>query len=236
MLSTLLGTRPPRLPVRTLVRVGELFDIPEGTVRVALSRMTADGEVTPDDGHYHLSGRLLDRAARQDESRAPHIRRWDGAWEMAVVTASGRPAADRSSLRRAMVALRMAARREGVWLRPSNLVHHSQRPAVVDEQCLWFEGRPEADPVELARSLWDLATWAERARLLQAALDQADGLAQGFMVSAAVLRHLLDDPVLPPELLPDDWPGPALREQYDRFDEAYQRRLRAYTHPEIAPK
>ena len=33
--STLLGTRPPRLPVGRLVRAGALFGIAEGTVRTA---------------------------------------------------------------------------------------------------------------------------------------------------------------------------------------------------------
>ncbi|WP_320776574.1 PaaX family transcriptional regulator C-terminal domain-containing protein, partial [Streptomyces sp. CRN 30] len=36
---------------------------------------------------------------------------------------------------------------------------------------------------------------------------------------AAAVRHLLADPVLPPDLLPADWPGTALRAAYT----AYQR-------------
>ncbi|HEY3141816.1 MAG TPA: hypothetical protein VGJ86_11840, partial [Acidimicrobiales bacterium] len=132
MLSVLLGTHPPKLPVRTLVRVGQLFDIPEGTVRVALSRMAADGEIAADNGTYHLSGRLLDRATRQDESRAPHTRRWSGRWTAAIVTATGRPAAERTALRRAMTDLRMAERREGVWMRPANLIGPDRLPADVE--------------------------------------------------------------------------------------------------------
>ena len=49
------------------------------------------------------------------------------------------------------------------------------------------------------------------------------------MVSAAALRHLLDDPLLPPELLPADWPGPRLRAHYQRFDAAYKDHLREHT-------
>ncbi|MGW1270413.1 PaaX family transcriptional regulator C-terminal domain-containing protein, partial [Streptomyces sp. NPDC002491] len=30
------------------------------------------------------------------------------------------------------------------------------------------------------------------------------------------VRHLLADPVLPPALLPADWPGPVLRTVYER--------------------
>jgi phenylacetic acid degradation operon negative regulatory protein len=31
------------------------------------------------------------------------------------------------------------------------------------------------------------------------------------------VRHLVTDPVLPAELLPDDWPGDALRTAYMNF-------------------
>jgi phenylacetic acid degradation operon negative regulatory protein len=37
--STLLGCHPPELPTRALVQMGTLYGIPEGTLRVALSRM-----------------------------------------------------------------------------------------------------------------------------------------------------------------------------------------------------
>jgi phenylacetic acid degradation operon negative regulatory protein len=45
-------------------------------------------------------------------------------------------------------------------------------------------------------------------------------------VSAAVLRHFQADPLLPEELLPREWPGTALRAEYDRFDDAYRAVLR----------
>jgi phenylacetic acid degradation operon negative regulatory protein len=54
------------------------------------------------------------------------------------------------------------------------------------------------------------------------------GLADGFVTSAAVLRHLQADPLLPPALLPDDWPGAALRHEYDAYDAAYRAVLRAW--------
>ena len=38
-----------------------------------------------------------------------------------------------------------------------------------------------------------------------------------FVAAAAMVRHLLTDPVLPDELLPDDWPGAALRTAYTNF-------------------
>ena len=44
-------------------------------------------------------------------------------------------------------------------------------------------------------------------------------------MAAAALRHLAADPLLPPELLADDWPGDGLRAGYERFDEVYRRVL-----------
>jgi phenylacetic acid degradation operon negative regulatory protein len=231
LLSALLGTHPPRLPVRVLVKVGELFEIPEGTVRVALSRMVADGDVVQDDGAYRLTGRLLARHERQDDSRAPHTHGWEGGWEMAVVTSSGRPAAERAALRRALADLHLAELREGVWVRPDNLDRAWSE--LVRERCLHAEARfDDGVAAGLVASLWDLPAWAARARQLEAALVDAgdrDGLAAGFMVSAAALRHLLADPLLPAELLPDDWPGPRLRQRYERFDADYKAHLREHT-------
>ena len=65
------GCEPPVLPVRSLVAVGELFGIAPGTMRTALSRMVAAGELSVDDDGYRLVGRLLERKAAQDIGRRP---------------------------------------------------------------------------------------------------------------------------------------------------------------------
>jgi phenylacetic acid degradation operon negative regulatory protein len=226
VLSALLGAHPPRLPAAALVRVGALFDIAEGTVRVALSRMVSAGDLTYAGGAYELTDRLRQRQTRQDQSRTPRTRTWRGRWEIAVVTADRRSPADRATFRQTMADLRLAELREGTWLRPDNLSR--AHPALVHEQCTLFTGRPEDDPAALAATLWDLTGWSTRAIELLAALDDAEGLAGRFMVSAAVLRHLLADPLLPAELLPADWPGAALRDRHERFADAFQRTLREH--------
>src|SRR5882724_4244000 len=168
VLSTLLGFHPPALPVKALIRVGALFDMPERTVRVALTRMAADGDVVADNGVYRLAERLVERQARQDEASWPHTKRWRGDWEMAVVTASSRPLAERVALRKSMFALRLAELRAGVWLRPANLTR--EVPDNVAEQCRFFNGHPEGDRLAMTRQLWDLDAWAAEAGRLQAAL------------------------------------------------------------------
>lgn len=230
VLSTLLGHHPPRLPARVLVRVGELFGVAEGTVRVALSRMIAAGDLEQDEHGYGLTARLLDRQARQDESRAPRLRTWDGGWEIAVVTAERRPAADRAALRRTMTRLRLAELREGTWARPANL--DRALGADVTAQCTVFTAAaPAGDPIALAARLWDLPGWARRARVLSAALDRTDDLADRFTVSAAALRHLLADPVLPESMVPTSWPGTGLRRRYDAFEQELRDVLRDHITP-----
>lgn len=223
VLSTLLGAHPPRLPARSLVKVGELFGIAEGTIRVALSRMVAAGDLLQEGGDYALTSRLGQRQARQDQSRVPAVRPWSGEWEIAVITADRRPPAERTAFRQTMAELRLAELREGTWLRPANL----DRPLAVDCVVLLL-GRPAGDPTALAATLWDLDAWASRARELHKALDEARDLPERFMLAAGVLRHFVADPLLPDALLPNDWPGPALRARYEDFDATFQSLLRAH--------
>lgn len=236
--STLLGARPPSLPPAALVRAGEIFGIAEGTTRVALSRMLASGELSSDDGVYQLAGHLLDRLTRQDESRRPSLKRWDGTWRQAVVVAEGRTAAERAELRHAMRELRLAEVREGVWMRPDNLIGTDLAHAhdVADEQCMWMSATAD-DPRALARELWDLAGWARRAESLRrrmrssrAALEGGPtpaALREGFVLAAAVLRHMQADPLMPDELLPSGWPGRALRAEYDGYARVFAKRWSA---------
>lgn len=232
--SVLLGSDPPRLPVRLLVSTTALFGIAEGTTRMALSRMAAAGELETGDGTYALTGRLLKRRRRQEASRAARTTPWPtdsdgrGPWRQAVVVADRRPAAERRALRDQMGAARLAEQREGVWLRPDNL---GTLPAVAGRDCAWSTVVPDDDPAVLAAGLWDLSGWAAGVEALRAAMAPLVGpleasdrsvLADGFTLSAAVLRHLQRDPLLPAELLPDGWPGAALRADYDRYDTAYR--------------
>ncbi len=160
---------------------------------------------------------------------APGPGRADGA--VVVVTAAGRSAEERAARRRRLVVARLAEQREGVWLRPDNL---DLRPDPSEDPDLALFGAvPDGDPVLLAAGLWDLAGWAARAEVLRARLETTetagpDDLSPGFALSATVVRHLLADPLLPEELLGGSWPGPALRDAYERWDRRYRSVLRAW--------
>lgn len=237
--SVLLGTDPPWLPTPLLIRTTALFGISEGSTRTALSRLVTAGDAQAEDGGYRLVGRLVARQRRQVASRRAETRAWNGTWELATVDGdTRRSAADRATLRDALRALRLVQLREGVWGRPDNLdpARSPEATAAASRWCIrWQDARP--DPLPDVASLFGLAEWSAAARSLRdemAALlrplerGETSALAEGFVVSAAVLRHLQADPLLPEPLLPSRWPGAALRSEYDRYDAAYRSTLRAW--------
>lgn len=219
VLSLLLGVHPPELPGRDLARAVEPFGVGGSTLRAALSRMTAAGDLLRTDAGYRLSERLLERQRRQDDALHPRTRAWDGDWEMVVITATGRGPAERADLRTRLGALRLAELREGVWLRPANL----SRPLPGDLAAVLqpFAARPAGPARDLAATLWPLDAWAGTARMLLGRIARVERPADRLTAFAAVVRHLLADPVLPPALLPVDWPGATLRTAYAH----YQREL-----------
>jgi len=231
--STLLGIEPPRLPVQLLVRSGEAFGISEGTTRTAVSRMVAAGELTADGDGYRLAGGLLARQERQRAGRSGDRTRWDGRWELAVVTADRRTSAARAELRTAFRSLHLGELREGFWLRPNNLPEDRQPDAwlVANEQCRRFIADAPDDAGELTARLWDLGGWSATADALSNEMriilpklrnGDLDALAPGYLLSAEVLRLFVADPLLPTEYLPSEWPGDALRREYDEYDSTFK--------------
>ncbi len=217
LLTLLLGAELPSLTTRELIAAASVVGFAEPAVRVALSRMTAAGDVVRDeDGRYRLSDRLLERQRRQEQATRPRVRDWTGEWELVVVTTAGRTAADRAELRAVLAELRLAELREGVWTRPANL--DIDWPARVEEVSDRFTGAAVTEPGDLAGRLWDLAGWAHTARELLAATGTSDPVLR-FTACATSGRHLLTDPVLPEELLPDDWPGDELRAGHVAYKE-----------------
>ncbi len=236
--SALLGMDPPELPVAQLVRLTGLFGISENRARVALSRMVAAGEVTTDgEGHYRLAGHLAARQSRQSASRAGATTPYEGRWWLAVVTTTGSTADVRAVRRRVLAYARLAELREGVWMRPDNV--GLSLPDALGGDLQVMTAVP-GDPLDLAARLWDLRGWSDRARRLLEGLeglapDRPEALAPGFELSAAVLRHLQADPLLPDELLPAGWPGAPLRVAYDGWDARYRATLREWSRADSPP-
>ncbi len=222
VLSVLLGAHPAWASASELIRLTADFGIKESTLRVALTRMVGAGDLVRSADGYRLSDRLLARQRRQDDAMRPRTHAWRGEWLMAIVTSVGTDARTRAALRNTMHDKRFGELREGVWMRPANLRPELDADAASRVRIL--TARDDA-PEQLAAELWDLGAWAATGRGLLTEMAEASDIPGRFMVAAAMVRHLLTDPVLPLELLPPDWPGPRLRDAYHDFaTELAQRR------------
>jgi phenylacetic acid degradation operon negative regulatory protein len=214
VLSVMLGAHPAWASAADLIRLTNDFDIKEATLRVALTRMVGAGDLVRSADGYRLSDRLLARQRRQDDSMRPQLRPWDGNWTTVIVTSVGTDARTRAALRTTLHHKRFGELREGVWMRPDNLeleldsdIRHRVRLVRAHDD----------DPVELAAQLWDLPAWAQTGRQLLDDMAHATDVPEKFVTAAGMVRHLLTDPVLPDELLPEDWPGTRLRSAYNDF-------------------
>ena len=184
--------------------------------------MVSAGDLVRSADGYRLADRLLARQRRQDDAMRPQLRPWRGYWTTLIVTSIGTDARIRAALRTTLHHKRFGELREGVWMRPDNLeLDLADEVAPGCASC-----RPATTtPVELAGQLWDLPSWARTGHRFLADMSDATDVPRGFVVAAAMVRHLLTDPVLPEELLPADWPGTRLRAAYNDFAaELLQRR------------
>ena len=125
-----------------------------------------------------------------------------------VVTSVGIDARTRAALRTTLQQNRFAELREGVWLRPDNL--KIALPREVLSRVRVLHGYDDAPP-----------NWPANCGICRAGHAPAGGCSTRwpppptfpgrFVAAAAMVRHLLTDPVLPAELVPRRWPGAPLR-------------------------
>ncbi len=233
ILSVLLGSHPPELSGRQLTALSDLFGIRAGTVRTALSRMVAAGDLVGDDGTYSLGLRMLQRQRQQDQGRTAPDTAWDCQWFTAIAAADGRSVAERRAFRAVMIGARMGELRPDIWMRPANIA-----PPDRPEEVIMVCGELHSDdPLDLVQQLWSLEDLDQRSVQLRAALerhratldvDDPSVLPATFTLSAATVRFLRTEPQLPPELVPPQWTPPDVRPLYDDFEAAFQRLLRSF--------
>jgi phenylacetic acid degradation operon negative regulatory protein len=233
VLTALLGTHPPRLPVRALVALGELFGFAEGTLRTALSRMAAAGEVESREGSYTLGERMRRRQESQDAGRHAPAAGWDGTWWVAIVDAEGRSVAERREFRSRMRQHRMGELRPDIWLRPANIAG----PPSNGDLLVTRGPIEQHDPTVLVARLWDLDELAQTARVLTTAAQEATAsladadpgvLPDTFMTSVAVVRFFQREPLLPSELVRSDWPVDGLRSAYEQLEAAHMALMESF--------
>ena len=132
-----------------------------------------------------------------------------------------------------MANYRMGELRPDIWIRPANL----DRPPA-DPTWICTTGRLDGvDESTLTGKLWDLDSLAGIARSALGQLEQLSSdtdwadersIPEVFTFSAAIVRFLRSDPLLPARLTPTDWPLDELRTRYDVFERSMQALLRSF--------
>jgi phenylacetic acid degradation operon negative regulatory protein len=223
LLSTL---RRGAMPVRALLDAGVLFGIAEISVRVALTRLVAEGLVDRDErGHYRLGRGALAVRDRVGSWRRldGRLRPWRGGW---IGVLEGRqPARDgarRGARRRGGRALRLLGFRElerRLAVRPDNLEGGVERLRAelgalgLEAGTLVFElGGLDALTEARARSLWGAEALVagyrkarrelERSQRRLARLPGPEAMVESFLVGGRALRQLALDPLLPEPIVP----------------------------------
>jgi phenylacetic acid degradation operon negative regulatory protein len=229
VLSVLLGSHPPRMPVHRILEFTSLFDLPDGSVRTALSRMVAAGDLVNDEGVYRLASRLVERQAQQDAGRHDPPATWDGGWWTVAVVSDRRSMAERREFRSRAVGARLGELRPDLWLRPANIAIPVDLPDVVITRGPMVAGEER----RLTEQLWDLDGLRKRAHAHLRSLDDAASrlvagddrsLVDAFVALAGAQQFLRVEPQLPVELSPDG-SGAAVRTRYVDVVAAFEQRL-----------
>ncbi len=229
VLSVLLGSHPPRMPVGRILEFTSLFDLADGAVRTALSRMVTAGDVVNDDGTYRLAGRLVERQAQQDAGRHHSTNDWDRTWWTVAVLSDRRTMAERRTFRAWAIGARLGELRPDLWLRPANLEIPTELPDVLITRGSIITGVEQ----RLVAQLWDLDGLRARSKMNRLALDSAAArlgdsddrsLADAFSALAAAQQFLRVEPQLPQDLAPHV-AGDDVRTRYSEVVEVFQTRL-----------
>ncbi|MER6499997.1 PaaX family transcriptional regulator C-terminal domain-containing protein [Streptomyces sp. NPDC001455] len=211
-----------RLCVKRLVTEGRFTQ--EGRGRKAVLRATGATEQTlgPD-------VEFVTHAFRQDAGLAP----WDGIWHLVAFAVPETARTARDALRAALTRLGGAAVQGGLYISANAWEPYAEDQArqlgVLDHLTLLTtddlrQGNEHA-PAALARTLWPLEEIADRYQRLasvarprlrrlqeDADLPGPERLTIAVELAAEFTRAMEPDPLLPPELLPQPWPGTQARE------------------------
>jgi len=205
----------------TLLEFFESVDIDSGVVRTAMSRLAADGWLTREKVGRNSFYRLADKGSQTFEAATRHIydppsSDWTGRFELLLI-GNGE---DRDVSREALRNAGFGSPLPGVWVAPSGV-------PVPDEAAgaIRLEVSAEDDSGRrLLSASWPLDRTADAYlkftktfEPLHAAIARGTDLSEADAFTARILlihyyrRVVLRDPLLPPPLLPRDWPGRAAR-------------------------
>lgn len=227
-------------PVGGLVRVMAALDIAAPATRTAISRMMREGWLCADTVQGVRGYRVTARATRQLDDAHRRIygcldSDWDGRWDV-VVAEQIRARAGRDRVGAVLRYLGYAPLEGTTWLAARR--HPELGDRLAREGLGWrgFAAAYDGDDRELAAQLWDLEEIAGGYREFAACLNGSRALTltqsqcvefvpapprEAFAHRARLVHRwrlfLFDDPGLPAQVLPEDWPRPTVAAVFRRI-------------------
>jgi phenylacetic acid degradation operon negative regulatory protein len=205
----------------TLLAFFEMLDIEGGVVRTAMSRLADGGWLERNrvgrNSFYRLAGKgrqTFDAATRHIYD--PPSADWTGRFELLLIGAGE----DRDASREALKNAGFGSPLPGVWVAPSGVPVPEEASGAIRLEV----SAEDNSGRRLLRESWPLDRTADAYlkfmktfEPLRGWLSRQDAIADGDAFAARILlihhyrRVVLRDPLLPPALLPRNWPGSAAR-------------------------
>jgi phenylacetic acid degradation operon negative regulatory protein len=220
-------------------RVGDRLGFTTHQIRLVLARLVDEGLFTREGRGRQAVLRATDRYAALHEPELEWLRLaylqdlgaapWDGHWHVVAFSLDEERRSARNALRELLTAMAAAPLAGGLYAHALDIgpdIHAlATSLGVADEVTVVradrFDVGGRSDPLDLAAHLWPLDELATDYRAFvdafapavdDGAADPTAELARGLELVAAFRDCSDRDPLLPPELLPTDWPGADARE------------------------
>jgi phenylacetic acid degradation operon negative regulatory protein len=205
----------------TLLEFFEALDIDSGVVRTATSRLAADGWLEREKVGRNSFYRLTRKGRQTFAAATRHIydpppSDWTGRFELLLIGS----AEDRDASREALKNNGFGSPLPGVWVAPSGVSIPEEAISAIrlevsaeDESGRrllresWPLDRTAEAYLKFAKTFEPLRGWIGR----RGRLSDTDAFTARILLIHHYRRVVLRDPLLPPALLPADWPGRAAR-------------------------
>jgi phenylacetic acid degradation operon negative regulatory protein len=229
----MVGPARLAIPGPVLVAIMGALGFGEPTARGTILRMRRDGRLTSRRRGPVVDYALTPASRSLSEAVLASVMgerpRWDGGFHSLFVAIPERDRAYRDALRRALMLAGYGLLQPGVFVAPDGhrwaRIEPILRAAPTGSRLIRAYLQLSLDDARAAAGdAWPLANLASRYRTHAVQLEHvvaqcraqlpsgADALRSLWDAMAPVFATAAEDPALPSELLPDDWPGEAVRQ------------------------
>jgi phenylacetic acid degradation operon negative regulatory protein len=223
----LLG-RPAAVAVGSVIELTGRLGVGEHAARATLNRMTRRGLLTSTrhGRRAYLSLKPYAESVLRDggaQLEAEVVNRnWDGRWMLLAFSVPESRRADRHTLRSQLTWAGFGPLQNGLWISPSpgDIAGTLAELKLLDYVRIFrAETVAPSDPQHIVAEAWDLGAIADGYRTFlkrwePGNLGALDDLSREILLLTEWLLLIRDDPRLPLELLPDNWPGTRAEELF----------------------